>query len=42
MCEFEVMDTRKMIGVAEEHNGLYYLKRESGCPKGSQLKVACS
>lgn len=40
-CEFQDMNAGKMIGVVEEHNGLYFIKRESG-PKGSQQKVACS
>ena len=41
MCEFQDMTTRKMIGVAEEHNGLYIL-HEADHPKEKQPTIACS
>ena len=42
MCEFQAMDTRKMIGVAKEQNELYYLTKESHYPTAGQLRVARS
>jgi len=36
MCKLQAKDTRKMIGVVEEQNGLYVLQGESDCLKRRQ------
>ena len=41
-CVFQELDRGKMIGAADEWNGLYYLKRDCELPTGDQPILACS
>ena len=41
-CEFQALDSGKMIGAVEEWNGLYYLKRDHEFTTWDKLILACS